>query len=234
MTLEAVVFDFDGVLADSEPLHFRVYQQLLAEHGLALTREEYYDAYLGYDDVAAFRAMAEAKGLPIDGERLERLVERKTAVFQRLAASTPVLFPGAAACLRAMAAACPIAIASGALRHEIELVLGAAGLLDVVPVIVAAGETPRGKPAPDPFARAVERLAERTGRPLRAARSVGIEDSRWGLESARAAGLVTVALTTSYPASELGEADLVLPGIGHVTPDALDALVSRGRIGAEA
>ncbi len=233
MTLEAVVFDFDGVLANSEPLHLRVYQQVLAEQGLALTTDEYYATYLGFDDVAAFRMMAETKGLPLDGGRLERLVQRKTAIFQAMAASTHVLFAGAAACLRSMAAACPIAVASGALRHEIELILGAAGLLDLVPVIVAAGDTPRGKPAPDPFALALERLSGHTGRPLRAARSVGIEDSRWGLESARAAGLLTVALTTSYPAGDLGDADLVLPGIDEVTPDVLESLAS-GRIKAGA
>jgi HAD superfamily hydrolase (TIGR01509 family) len=234
MMLDAVIFDFDGVLADSEPLHLRVYQEVLAEQGLSLDGPTYYDTYLGYDDVAAFRRMSETMGLRVDGGRLEQLVTRKTAIFQAMARNGDVLFPGAATCLRAMAAACPIAVASGALRHEIELILGAAGLLDLVPVIVAAGETPRGKPAPDPFALALERLAAHVARPLRPRRSVGIEDSHWGLESARGAGLVTVALTTSYPAGSLA-ADLVLSGIDQVTPAGLDALVARrGRVETEA
>ena len=99
-----------------------------------------------------------------------------------------MLFPGARDCVLAVGDACPIAIASGALRHEIEMILAGGGLEGVVPVIVAAGETPRGKPAPDPFARAVELLSERQGRPLSPARSVAIEDSHWGLQSARDAG----------------------------------------------
>jgi len=96
-----------------------------------------------------------------------------------------------------------------------------------VPVIVAAGETPRGKPAPDPFARAIELLSKRHGRPLSPARSVGIEDSHWGLQSARDAGLRTIGLTTSYPASLL-EADLILPDVSHVTVDRLESLVADG------
>lgn len=233
MTLEAVIFDFDGVLADSEPLHLRVYQAVLAEQGLSLTTDEYYSVYLGFDDVAAFREMAERKGLRVEDGRLEQLVARKTALFQELVRSVDVLFPGTAACLRASASVCPIAVASGALRHEIELILGAAGLLDLVPVIVAAGDTARGKPAPDPFALALDRLSAAAGRRLRPGRSVGIEDSHWGLESARAAGLVTVALTTSFPAEALSAADLVLAGIDLVTPATLDALVaSHGRVDA--
>jgi beta-phosphoglucomutase len=232
MMLHAVVFDFDGVLANSEPLHLRVYQEVLAEQGLSLTTDEYYETYLGFDDVAAFQHMTAAKGLQADGRSIERLVARKTEIFQDVVRSEDVMFPGAAACLRAMAAACPIAIASGALRHEIELILGGAGLRDLVPVIVAAGDTPRGKPAPDPFAAAVERLSAHVGRPLERERSVGIEDSHWGLASARDAGLVTVAVTTSYPADEL-TADLIVASIDQATPDRLDALVmarSRGRV----
>jgi beta-phosphoglucomutase-like phosphatase (HAD superfamily) len=226
MTLEGVIFDFDGVLANSEPLHLRVYQELLAGEGLAFGADEYYADYLGFDDVGAFQAMARLKGLRIDDGRLEDLIARKTTIFQALVGASNVLFPGAELCLREMAAACPIAIASGALRHEIELILGAGGLLDLVPVIVAAGDTPKGKPAPDPFALALERLSQNAGRRLAAGRTVAIEDSRWGLESARAVGLTTVALSTSYPAEELGMADLVLPGIDQVTPVGLDRLVA--------
>jgi beta-phosphoglucomutase-like phosphatase (HAD superfamily) len=229
MMLASVIFDFDGVLANSEPLHLRVYQALMAEEGLSFTAEEYYAEYLGFDDVGVFTAMAERKGLRVDGDRMSALINRKTVLFQALARESNVVFPGAGACLRTMAATCPIAIASGALRHEIELILGGAGLLDVVPVIVAAGETERGKPAPDPFARAIERLSAHCGRRLRPDHSVGIEDSRWGLESARLAGLRTVALTTSYPAEALGGADLVLTAIELVTPERLERLVARER-----
>lgn len=228
VALQAVVFDFDGVVANSEPLHFEVYRILLREEGIPFTSEEYYERYLGFDDVGAFEAMARDKGLRIGNGRLRSLMDRKTEIFQSLVRQGDVLFPGAAECLRACAAAVPVAIASGALRQEIELILRTTGLEGLVPVIVAAGETPRSKPAPDPYTRAMELLSSVSGRRVSAGRTVAIEDSRWGLQSARAAGMRTVALTTSYPEAELGEADLVLPDISRITPEVLDALCRSG------
>lgn len=225
MTLDAVIFDFDGVLANSEPLHLRVYQILLDQEGLPFTSSEYYERYLGFDDVGVFEALARDKGLRIEHGRMDALIARKTEIFQELVRANDVLFPGAADCLRAVAAEVPIAIASGALRHEIEQILDDSGLRDLVPVIVASGDTPRSKPAPDPYARALEQLSRGAGRRLDPARTVAIEDSRWGLQSARDAGLRTLGLTTSYPAEALPEAEHVLPAISHVTMDVLRALV---------
>lgn len=226
MTPDAVVFDFDGVLANTEPLHLRVYQVLAEEHGFQFTSDEYYSRYLGFDDVGVFEALSRDKGLRVDGDRMSALIARKTAIFQSMVRDSTVLFPGTAACLRAMRAACPIAIASGALSHEISLILASAGLDGLVPVVVAAGDTPKSKPAPDPYQLAMRRLSAAAGRRLRPEASVAIEDSRWGLESARDAGLLTVGLTTSYPASELGQPDLVLSDIAEATPVRLGALVA--------
>jgi beta-phosphoglucomutase len=224
VTLEGVIFDFDGVIANSEPLHLRVFQALLADEGLAFPASEYYERYLGLDDVALLDALARDKGLRLDG-RVSALIARKTSLFLRLASAGDVLFPGAAACLRAVAARVPIAIASGALRHEIQHVLDEAGIGSLVPVIVAAGDTARSKPAPDPYAHALDRLVELAGRPLSPGRVVGIEDSGRGLESARGAGLRTVGVATSYPAAAL-QAERVVPDISHVTFAMLDQLAS--------
>lgn len=224
MTLEAVIFDFDGVLANSEPLHLRVYQSLLAEQNVSLSSREYYDRYLGFDDISFLEALAGDKGLDISGERMNAFIERKTELFQHLALSGEVLFPGAASCLRETAAAVPIAIASGALRHEIEVILDAAGLLPLVPVIVASGDTPRSKPAPDPYALALERLSRRVGTAITPSRVVAIEDSRAGLRSAREAGLRTLGVTTSYPADQLLEAERTIRDISVVTLALLDEL----------
>ena len=226
MTLEGVVFDFDGVLANSEPLHLRVYQILLSREDIAFPASEYYQRYLGLDDVGIFTMLAREKGLDIGGDRLSTLIERKTEIFLRLAREGDVLFPGAADCLRAVAAAVPVGIASGALSHEIGQILEAAGLRALVPVIVAAGETPRAKPAPDPFVRAVELMSARAGRTLEPSRVVALEDSPPGLRAARAAGLRTLGLATSYPADVLREAEHVVADISHVTLALLESLVS--------
>jgi beta-phosphoglucomutase len=226
VTLEAVVFDFDGVLANSEPLHLRVYQLLLSEENIPLASREYYERYLGFDDLGVFEALSRDKGLDIAGGRMDALIERKTELFQRLAQSGEVLFPGAAACLRETAAAVPIAIASGALRHEIEMILEGAGLLALVPVVVASGDTPQSKPAPDPYVHALERLSRRAGRRIAPSRAVAIEDSRTGLQSARDAGLRTLGVTTSFPADRLPEAERTVRDISAVSLALLEELAT--------
>jgi beta-phosphoglucomutase len=182
--LQAIVFDFDGVIANSEPLHLKAFQQALAEDGLELPAAEYYSRYLGYDDVGMFEALARDRGIAMSGGQVAALVSRKGEWMQEMLQGGSVLFPGAAAFIREAAAAVPIAIASGALRHEIDDIIDAAGVADLFATIVAAGDTPEGKPSPAPYRLAFERLRETSGRDLDPRRSVAIEDSKWGLESA--------------------------------------------------
>jgi HAD superfamily hydrolase (TIGR01509 family) len=222
--LQAIVFDFDGVIANSEPLHLLAFQQTLAEDGVELSASDYYTRYLGYDDVGMFEAVGRDRGLPIEGGRVADLVARKGDHMQRLLRSGSVLFPGALEFIREAAAAVPIAIASGALRHEIDGIIDAAGVGDLFAAIVAAGDTPESKPSPAPYQLAFEQLCERTGRALDPRRSVAIEDSRWGLESARGAGLRLVGVTSSYPAADLASAELIVNGLGALTLPALDRL----------
>jgi beta-phosphoglucomutase len=223
--LQAIVFDFDGVIADSEMLHLKAYQQVLAAEGVAISNEEYFEHYLGYDDVGVFRALAKEKGLPLDEARMQSLIERKGERYESLAAAGDMLFPGAAEFIRTAAAALPIAIASGALTHEIEEVLERTGLRPLFPIIVGADQTGRSKPDPEPYRTAFERLRALTGRDLEPWRSVAIEDSEWGLVSARGADLRCVAVTNTYPAHELREhSELVVPGLNSLTLEALDDL----------
>jgi HAD superfamily hydrolase (TIGR01509 family) len=201
--IRAVVFDFDGVIANTEPLHFRALRDVLAQEAVALTEADYYGRYLGYDDVGAFGAIAADRGVQWDPGHVAGLVARKSARLEALEGAASVLFPGAAAAIRRMAEECPLAIASGALRAEIMHVLNREGLAGFFPVVVAAEDTPTSKPAPEPYLRAVERMAAATGVALAPSDCVAIEDSRWGLESARSAGLWTVGITHTYPADTL-------------------------------
>jgi beta-phosphoglucomutase len=224
--LQAIVFDFDGVIANSEPLHLQAFQQALAEEGIPLTPSEYYARYLGFDDVGAFEAIARDRGVPMTDRHITALVARKGAIMQAMMHGDGVLFPGAAAFVRAAAAAVPVAIASGALRHEIDEIVGAAGLAPLFAAIVAAGDTPESKPSPAPYLLAFERLCEAVGRRLDPRRCVAIEDSRWGLESARGAGLRCVGVTNSYPADQLPAAELVAAGLHELSIPLLDDLCS--------
>ena len=230
-TLAGVIFDFDGVLADSEPLHLRAYQEVLAQRGMTLAASDYYDRYLGFDDDGVFRTVSRDQGRELDEETLAALIRVKGERFDALAGQGEGLFPGAAACIRRVAAEAPIAIASGALAPEIDTVLAAADLRRHFRAIVASGDTPRSKPAPDPYLRARELL-----RPHVDAAGldpgggfVAVEDSMWGIESALAAGLRCVGVAQTYAASRLGTAHLVVPTIADVTPATLRA-ACRGRI----
>jgi HAD superfamily hydrolase (TIGR01509 family) len=223
--LQAVVFDFDGVIADSEPLHLKAFQRALAEQGMTLDEEDYFNRYLGYDDVGVFEAIARDRALPWAARHVTELVVRKGMKLQELISGGEVLFPGAPAFIRAAAAEVPVAIASGALRHEIVQILESAALDQLFAAIVASGDTPASKPSPAPYLLAFERLQERAAHSLDPHRCVAIEDSLWGLESARQAGLRCVGVTTSYTAAELPGAELVVEGLHALTLPMLNALV---------
>ena len=210
--IRAIVFDFDGVLADSEPLHLRAYQEVLGPIGITLSRDEYYSRYLGYDDEGVFTHLAGAHGVELAPARLAALISEKGRAFDAIIESGDVLYPGAAACVAGMAAAFPLGIASGALRHEIEAILRGGRMAEHFRFIVASGDTAASKPAPDPYLRAalLHNVAP--------SECLAIEDSRWGIEAAKAAGLLCVAITHTYPRGELSMADGIVDSLDDFTP----------------
>jgi HAD superfamily hydrolase (TIGR01509 family) len=218
--IRGIVFDFDGVLADSEPLHLRALQEVVAPLGMTISRGDYYARYLGYDDAGTFRAMASDRGLSITDDTVQALIGAKSEIYQAMLTGNGVLYPGAAACVERLAAEYPLGIASGALRHEIQAILRAGSLDRHFRFIVASGDTPSGKPAPDPYLKAAELHG------LAPAECLAIEDSRWGIESAQVAGLKCVAITHTYPPGELGEADAIVHQLEEITT----ALI--GRLGS--
>jgi beta-phosphoglucomutase len=221
--LAAIVFDFDGVLANTEGLHERAYAMVLARSlGIDLTHERYCAEYLGYDDVAAFQAIARDFAHPLSHEDVARLVAEKARAYESMLDETTALFPGARGCVERCAAQVPLAIASGARRAEIELILGRTKLRGFFAHVVGAEDTTRSKPAPDPYAKAASLLG------VQPSRTIAIEDSRWGLASARAAGLRTVAITTSYPADQFPSADAIVSSLNEIDPFRLDAIIRNG------
>jgi HAD superfamily hydrolase (TIGR01509 family) len=224
--LRAIVLDFDGVIADTEPLHYRAFRDVLAGEGVDLTEASYYERYLGYSDVRAFEVIAADEGRTWTADFIGTLVARKARLLERLEGQSSVLFPGAEAFIRRASEVVPLAIASGALRAEIQRVLDRADLARCFAGIVAAEDVAASKPHPDPYRRAVELLARHTPPPLVAADCVAIEDSQWGIESARAAGLRTVGVTHSYDAAALKDADLVVPALAELDVTDLHRLVT--------
>ncbi len=217
-----VIFDFDGVIADTEMLHFEASRIVLAQRGVPLDQARYYAKYLGYSDADMAEAVARDQGRFAPDADLSdfvrEFIHEKGLVFERLIASGAVLFPGAPACIERLAAVFPLGIASGAFREEIEHILTGAGLQHHFQTIVGAADAPRSKPHPAPYLEAARRLGADPSA------CVAIEDSRWGLDSARTAGMKTIAITHSYPAGEL-TADVIVGGLDEVTADVIRSVL---------
>ncbi len=215
----AIVFDFDGVLADTERLHLRAFQDVFTTRGWQLEEADYFARYLGFDDAGLVAEFARDRGLEIDDRAVARLLDEKARRFAERLEDGQALFPTAAACVARVGATRRLAIASGALRREIEFVLDSADLRTAFAAIVGADDVARSKPAPDAYLEATRLLG------VRPERAVAVEDSRWGLESARTAGLRTVAITTSYPATGLQPADAVIGSLDELTDALIDKLL---------
>jgi len=211
MPMRAAVFDFDGVLVDSEPLHFRALRDTLRTEGIEIVEEEYWGRYLAHDDRGALRLALEHHGERADPLRLDRLAALKVDRFGELLPEVPV-FPGAAALVRSLAAEVPLAIASGARHEEVEAILGGVGLRDAFVAIVGAEDAARTKPDPAPYLEAARRL-DAAAPGLAAAECAAVEDSLPGIASALAAGMRVVGVAHSYPADRLRAAHRVVESL---------------------
>lgn len=218
--IAAVVFDFDGVIADTERLHLEAFRHAFAPRGWPLSEEAYFDRYLGCDDRGLVVAYARDGGHDLSRDEIDTLVSRKVQAFAQYLSSPAVLFPGAEAAIRALANRFRTGIASGALHHEIHAILTAAGLRETFGVIVGTDDVASHKPSPEPYLAAAAALG------IAPAQCVAIEDSAPGLQAARAAGMRTIAVTTTSPAHALGEADRIVATLADVSPDVIDTLAA--------
>lgn len=224
--LRAIIFDFDGVIADTEPLHYAALRQVLsAELGIALSREDYYTEYLGFDDRGCFRAALTVHGRPLNPALIESLVEKKGQAFLAALGQELQLFPGVRELIESAVRQYRLGIASGALRHEIELILEQAGLRKAFSCITSAEDVTQGKPAPEPFLRAMAELnVFESDHSLRPEDCLVIEDSLPGIRGARAAGMKVLAVANTHDIQHLTEAHAVTPSLDQVQ---LPELISR-------
>src|SRR5262245_21766369 len=216
-SLAAIIFDFDGVIADTEPLHFASFRQTLVEVGISLTESDYYANYLGYDDRGCFIAALTAHRHPTDPATLAHLMQQKAHVYLESVKDHLVIFPGVREFVREAAATYPLAIASGALRHEIELVLEQAGIRKEFLHITSAEDVTRGKPDPQPFLQTFTALHRQRGDQVVTAGScLVIEDSVPGIRSAKDAGMKVLAVTNTHTIHDLHEAHMVTQSLSQI------------------
>jgi HAD superfamily hydrolase (TIGR01509 family) len=215
--LRAVIFDFNGIIVDDEPIHFQLFQKVLGEEGILLTKQAYYARYLGFDDKGAFAAAYRENNRLLGQQELARLIERKASYYQEAIRNQVVIFPGVKKLIGELSGNLPLAVASGALRHEIETILASADLLHCFPVVIASEDVERGKPEPDIFLKALALInASRDEGPIRAADCLVIEDSKEGIKGARRAGMKCLAVTNSHRAELLAEANAVVQTLEEV------------------
>jgi HAD superfamily hydrolase (TIGR01509 family) len=208
--MRAVIFDFDGVIADTEPVHFEGLRQTLASIGITLTEADYYATYLGFDDRGCILEALRVNRRPITESIVQDLMRTKATAYLTAIRDRLVIFPGVKEFVEEAASAYPIAIASGALRPEIELILEQAGLRKAFRHITSAEDVTRSKPDPQPFLHALAGLnRQQSHSPLTADACLVIEDSLPGIRAAKAAGMKVLAVTNTHTVQDLHEAHAI-------------------------
>ena len=216
--IKAIVFDFDGVVVDSEPVHYQAFMEIGRGLGVAFDYQHYLQHYIGFDDRDAIRTMLTEAGMPTADAHIAELRDQKQLVFEKLVGQGAAAIPGAVELIDEAHAHIPIAVGSGATSLDIELMLESLGRRDLFEVIVSADHVSRSKPDPATYRMAVEQLAARhPDLNLVPEDCLAIEDTAAGIESARGAGLMTLGITTTGPASSLSRAHRVEPGLEGVS-----------------
>ena len=209
--MEAVIFDFDGVIVDSERLHWAAFNAVIDE---PVSWESYLQTLIGFDDRDAFKYLFTGIGK----NELDELIVKKAAAFQELLTEGGALaLPGAVELIQHLIGRVPIAICSGALKEDIVPIIGKLGVADAFDTIVTAEDTPISKPDPAPYRLTKQRLGITNG--------LVIEDTPAGIASAKGAGLKVLAVTNSYDRSYLTEADAIVDSLEELTLDKLNELL---------
>lgn len=216
--LSAVIFDFDGVIVDTEPLHYRAFQEVLDPMGLGYSWEEYLATYIGFDDRDAFRTVFSSKGKILGGDRLVELIDQKAHAFNRIISRGVEPYPGVVELIRDVKQQVPVALCSGALRCDIDPILEQLSLTGVFDVIVTADDVPASKPDPASYLLTIRRLTEAfpAHEGIVPSSMLAIEDTPAGIASARGAGLEVLAVTNSYPAAKLSAASSIVDSLANL------------------
>lgn len=210
--LRAIIFDFDGIIVDSEPIIFKLTQEMAAQEGWTVSAEEYYRDYLALDDRGILEHLYASHGRAMSTARRDELVAWKAERYGEIILDGLPAMPGAVEFVTEVASQFPLAIASGSLRVEIEHLLGNLGLADKFRVLATADDCRRCKPDPEVYLLALARLRALPifrDDPLQSTECLAIEDAPLGVAAAQAAGFKCLALTQSRPADELRHADWV-------------------------
>ena len=223
--LKAVIFDFDGVICDSEPLHFQAFNDALAKDGVEIPISKYYRDYLGYTDYECIKIINKNYSIGLDEKGMEDLAKRKCEAFEELVRRNKNIIEGVAELLELLKAeSVRMAICSGAIAYDVKIMLEGSDLADYFEFVVSADDVKKGKPDAEGYLLSLEKLNDACDEKIEASECVVIEDSHWGIEAAQKAGMPTVAVTNTYAADEFETADLVVKRLDELTIEQLRGL----------
>lgn len=213
--LEAVLWDLDGVIADTAEYHYRAWQEIFGRSGVVFTKEDFMRHFgRRHDTIINF-----ALGDRISQEEFDAVTEEKQNTYRRLVSQNIRALPGALELIRDLGERkIKTAIASSAPPENIDVILQGLGLADAFQAIANGTEVAESKPSPQIFLLAASKLGIEPGN------CVVIEDAISGVDGAKQAGMKCVAVTNSHPKSSLKKADLVVDSLEKVTVDVLTAL----------
>ena len=227
--IQAILFDFNGVIIDDEQIHLKAYREVFAAEDVSLTDEEYF-LCLGMDDAAFVRAAFARAGRPLTDEGMRLVIDREHELHRELIKAELPIAQGVVTFIKAAARQFQLGIVSMAERSEIDHVLQLASLDKVFSVFVSAEPGLGHKPAPDCYLRGLELLnvRRRADRqlPLQAGECLAIEDAPPGIKAARAAGMRTIGVTNTVSESDLraAGADVVTASLADLSVDAVHHL----------
>jgi len=222
---KAVIFDFDGVITDSEVLHLRAFNQSLVPYGVEISTKDYYTNYLGFSDFDCYKTLVDNGLLKIDERQIAGIIKEKSKIFEVLSKTEGRTIEGVHEFLQLLEKnEIPMAICSGSLLVEIEVMLEESRLRHFFAEIVSAEQVKKGKPHPEGFILALQKLNKNSHPPIAAGECIIIEDSQWGLQAGKAAGMHTIAVTNSYEAEQLTIAEKIVARLNELTIDDLQQL----------
>jgi len=224
--LKAIIFDFDGVIADTEPLHLKAFQLALEEKGIALSEEQYNDNYLAYDDKTFFKELLKDRNILNDEATVSNYISRKSEHFNNILKGNILILDGVSDFISRLSSKFPLSIGSGALRSEIVEILEYAGLRKYFDIIVSADDVENCKPDPEVYLKVLRHLNDSGATPISADECLVIEDSISGIMAAHSAGMKCLAITNSYSAENLSKAELVKDSLQSVSINQIEALFS--------
>ncbi|TAK28886.1 MAG: HAD family phosphatase [Chloroflexota bacterium] len=214
----AVLWDLDGVIVDTAPLHLWSWQKAFGEIGVPFSESDFKRGF----GQRTSEIIRQVLGPNVDQRQLDALTERKEAYFRSVAAAGVDALPGARDLVMALrAAGWAQSIASSAPLENVDLLLNALSIRNYMEAVVAARDVSVGKPAPDVFLVAAARVG------VEPARCVVIEDAIAGVEAAKAAGMKCVAVTNTHSADHLARADLVVDSLEQLAAEDFARLLSQ-------